>query len=403
MVYFVFKYIAIMEGQYPNFDDTQVAFSHKTTLELKKAKVLFSLFGFQPLVEFGSALTSFAMSIGLPISPLYKYTVYDHFCGGESFDDCKTILQKLKAQHVGAMLNYGVELKETEADFNKTITNTLEAISFAGENKEVKCICIKITGFARYDLFLKITAGERLSTKEQEELAAVEKRFFTLCDAALKNKVALYIDAEETWIQTGLDALVDKAMGIYNKTQPIVYNTYQLYRNDRLQFLKDSHKKAVAEGYFLGAKLVRGAYMEKERERAQKMNYPSPIHEDKNAVDKDFDAAILYCLENLATLSVCIASQSEESNHLAVKLMYEKNIPLNHQNVFFSQLYGMGDNITFNLAKIGCNACKYLPYGPVKEVIPYLIRRAEENTSFQGSMGRELRLITTELTRRSNS
>jgi proline dehydrogenase len=399
----VFKYLAIMDGIYPNFDDTQVAFSHKTTLELKKAKVLFSLFGFQPLVEFGSALTGFAMSIGLPISPLYKYTVYDHFCGGESFDDCKTILKKLKTQNVGAMLNYGVELKETEEDFNKTIANTLEAISFAGKNHEVKCICIKITGFGRFDLFLKITDGEPLSESEKEELATVEKRFFTLCEAALQNKVALYVDAEETWIQTGLDALVDKAMGIYNKSQPIVYNTYQLYRKDRFVFLKESHKKAVAEGYILGAKLVRGAYMEKERERAQKMNYSTPIHEDKNAVDKDFDAAMMYSLDNLSTISLCIASQSEGSNLLAVKLMYEKNIPLNHPNVFFSQLYGMGDNITFNLAKIGCNACKYLPYGPVKDVIPYLIRRAEENTSFQGSMGRELRLITLELERRSKN
>ncbi len=382
------------------FDDTQTAFAPKTDLQLSKARLLFQLFGVQPLVDFGAAATSLAMTLGLPISSLYKYTVYNHFCGGETFDECKKTIKLLDSFHVGTMLNYGVELKETDEDFETTIQHTLEAINFATEHHSVKSICVKLTGFGRFGLFEKIQANEVLTKDEESEYKKIKDRLDYICKAAHKNNVVIYIDAEESWIQDPLDDLADEMMGNYNKKLAIVYNTFQLYRNDRLDFLKKSFQKAKNNNYLLGAKIVRGAYMEKERERAAKLDYASPIHHSKVAVNHDYDAAIKFCLENLSDISVCIASQSEESNLFAVKLMNQLNIPFNHTGVIFSQLYGMGDNITFNLAKIGCNACKYLPYGPVKDVIPYLIRRAEENSSISGQMGRELGLIVKEIKRR---
>jgi proline dehydrogenase len=382
------------------FDDTQTAFAAKTDLQLAKARLLFQLFGVQPLVNFGSAFTSLSMAIGLPISPLYKYSVYNHFCGGETFAECKKTIKELDSYNVGSMLNYGVELKETEADFEKTILHTIEAINFAAENHSVKSICTKITGFGRFAMLEKVHAKEKLNKEEEKEFNKIKQRLNRICKTAHEKNVVLYIDAEESWIQDPLDEMVDEMMQAYNKESAIIYNTYQLYRSDRLSFLKKSYEASKKQGYILGAKIVRGAYMEKERERAEKLGYPSPIHENKNNVDKDFNEAVEFCLQHLSDIAVCIASQSEESNRLAIKLMQRLNIPLNHSGVYFSQLYGMGDNITFNLAKLGCNACKYLPYGPVKDVIPYLIRRAQENSSISGQMGRELNLINTEIKRR---
>ncbi len=301
------------------------------------------------------------------------------------------------------MLNYGVELKETEEDFEKTILQTLESIAFAGKNTQVKSICIKLTGFGRFDLFEKMDRKEMLSKNEAIELQSIKKRLDRLCVAAKENDVVLYVDAEESWIQDALDGLVEEMMEKYNLQKPVIFNTIQLYRNDRLAFLERSIHIAKSKGYFYGVKIVRGAYMEKERERANAMGYPSPIHIDKHATDKDFNAGMQLCFNHLDIVTVCVASQSEESNLLAISLIDEMNIARNHPNILFAQLLGMGDNITFNMAKAGFNVCKYLPYGPVKEVIPYLIRRAQENTSVQGQMGRELKLILTELARRKKA
>jgi proline dehydrogenase len=386
----------------PDFNNTEIAFAPKSTPELQKAKLMFKIMSNKSIVDIGSSLTGLAMALHLPISPIFKVTVYQHFCGGENFDECKKRISNLDRYQVGSMLNYGVELKETEEDFETTIKQTLDAIQFASKNKSVKSICIKLTGFGRFDLFEKISANEKLSDIEFKELDKVKERLHRLCAEAVKSSVALYIDAEESWIQAALDNLVDEAMEKFNVQKAIVFNTYQLYRKDRLSFLKDSIARAKSKSYNLGAKIVRGAYMEKERDRAQKKGYPSPIHDNKENVDVDFNLAMEFCLENLDFVSVCIASQSESSNLLAVKLINDRKIAMNHPNVLFSQLYGMGDNITFNLSKLGCNACKYLPYGPVKDVIPYLIRRAEENTSFQGSTGRELKLIESEIKRRKS-
>lgn len=382
------------------FENTEVAFALKSNMELHKARVLFSMVGNNFLVNAGSAVAGFALGIGLPVSPLFRYTVYSHFCGGETFDECKKTIEKLHQHRVGVLLNYGVELKETEDDFDKTIEKNLEALAFGGENKSVKALCIKITGFGRFALFEKIQSGEVLNKEEKKELERVKKRLHKLCVAALKNEVPIYVDAEESWIQSPLDDMVQNAMEEFNKKTCIVYNTFQIYRWDRLDYLKEQLQRAKSNGYILGAKLVRGAYMEKERERAAELGYPSPIHKNKSAVDEDFNKAVLLCLQQLDHVSVCIASQSEKSNLLAIQQMEKLKLPLNHERVLFSQLYGMGDNITFNLAMTGANATKYLPYGPVKDVVPYLIRRAQENTSVGGQTGRELSLINREIKRR---
>lgn len=385
------------------FENTEVAFAQKSNTDLQKAKALFQLVGNNGLVTIGSTLANFALALHLPVSPVFKWTVYKHFCGGETFGECKKTINCLGESNVGVLLNYGVELKETEADFDKALDQNIEAIHFAAENKSVKAICIKPTGYGRLGLYEKLQSGEKLSAEEKQEYTLLKKRFEKLCDVALKKNVVLYFDAEESWIQDALDNLVETLMEKYNRKHGIVCNTVQLYRTDRLAYLRQQIEKAKTQQYIYGIKLVRGAYMEKERERAAENNYPSPIHKNKKAVDKDFDEAVRICLDNLGSVMVCIASQSEQSNLLAVQQMDQKKIDRNTDRVVFSQLYGMGDNITFNLAAAGFNATKYLPYGPVKDVVPYLIRRAEENTSVAGQTGRELLLIKKEINRRRKS
>lgn len=385
------------------FENTQVAFASRSDADLQKAKALFTLVGNPAFVNAGAAAANLALRLHLPVSAFFRFTVYDHFCGGETFDECKQTILQLQKSNVGVLLNYGVELKETEEDFDKTISHNLEAIRFAGKNKSVRALCIKITGFGRFALFEKIQAGEKLTKHEKAEYAAVEKRLVKLCEEASRHGVALYVDAEESWIQNPLDEMVEKMMAAYNKNTCIVANTFQLYRHDRLAYLQQQIKKACSQGYLLGAKLVRGAYMEKERERAQQMGYPSPIHATKQAVDADFDKAVKACLENLDYVYCCVASHSEPSNLAAMNLLEQMNIPRSTDRVLFSQLYGMGDNMTFNQSQEGFSATKYLPYGPVRDVIPYLIRRAQENTSVSGQTGRELSLILKEIARRKKS
>lgn len=384
------------------FENTTIAFAAKTNAELHKAKFLFSLFGNNTLVSLGSSFTNLALAVGLPVSPIFKISIYNHFCGGETFNECKKTIKKLRESNVLSMLNYGVELKETEADFDRTMEKNLEALEFAGNNKDVKVLCVKITGFGRFGLFEKIQSKESITKEEKVEFEKVRKRFHKLCACAHKNKVQLYVDAEESWIQDPLDALVDEMMEEFNKEEAIVFNTFQFYRWDRLAYLEKRLVISQEKKFILGAKIVRGAYMEKERKRALDMGYTSPIHKNKKAVDEDFNTGMNLCLENLNNISVCIASQSEASNLLAIQKIDKLNIDRKHPHILFSQLYGMGDNITFNLAHLGFNACKYLPYGPVKDVIPYLIRRAQENTSVSGQMGRELKLVVAELKRRKS-
>jgi len=383
------------------FEDTEVAYRPKSTAQLLKAKAMFGLMASNKLVKLGSVAANWALALHLPVSTLFKITVYNHFCGGETFNECKKTIKALSNYNVGVLLNYGVELKETDEDFDTTIQKNLEAIAFAAKNPQVKALCIKITGFGRFGLFEKIQEGAQLDTSEMEEFERVKKRLDKVCKAAHDKDVTLYVDAEESWIQQPLDEMVEAMMQLYNSKRCVVFNTFQIYRWDRLEYLRQQIEKAKSHNYLLGAKLVRGAYMEKERERADAMGYKSPIHTGKKAVDKDFDDAVKLCLDDISVVHICIASQSEKSNLLAMQAMHKKGIPSNTPAIVFSQLYGMGDNITFNMAELGFNATKYLPYGPVKDVIPYLIRRAQENTSVAGQTTRELSLIKKEINRRS--
>lgn len=382
------------------FDNTEIAYADKSNAQLSRAQTLFQLMNNSALVNLGTAAANIALALHLPVSPLFRYTVYNHFCGGETFRECKKTIEKLAERNVGVLLNYGVELKEDAEDFDKAVVKNQEAVEFAGSNKSVAGVCLKPTGFGRMELFEKIQINETLTEEENVEYLRVKERFESLCRSAVKHNVALYIDAEESWIQNTLDALVEALMQTYNKEKCLIFNTFQMYRTDRLSYLREEIEKARNGGYCLGAKLVRGAYMEKERERATEKGYPSPIHKNKDDVDRDFDAAVALCLDNLDHVSLCIASQSESSNLLAIEQIAKRNIDLRSPRITFSQLYGMGDNITFNLAALGLNATKYLPYGPVKEVIPYLIRRAQENTSVSGQMSRELALLNKEIKRR---
>ena len=385
------------------FENTEVAYASKSNAELRKAQALFKLFGSPLLVNTGSTLANLALKLRLPVAPLFKYTVYNHFSGGETFKECKRTIAKLAENNVGVLLNYGVELKETDSDFDTALQKNIEAIDFSHKNKYVRAICVKPTSYGRFALFEKVQNKEALSADETAEYERVRQRFDKVCQYAHDNDVVLYMDAEESWIQDALDELTNEMMYKYNRKKCYVYNTIQLYRWDRLNYLKTEVAEAKVQGYLYGAKLVRGAYMEKERERAKELGYKSPIHTNKKGVDADFDEAVEFCLQNKESVYICVASHNEHSNLLAMQQMDALHIPRDTPHVVFSQLYGMGDNITFNLAKQGFNTAKYLPYGPVKDVIPYLIRRAQENTSVSGQTGRELTLINREIKRRSNA
>jgi len=384
-----------------SFDNTAIAFESKTDKALKKADFLFSSMGKPWLVKLGGAVTPLALKLRLPIKGLIKNTIFSQFCGGETMQEAAQTAAALSKYHVGVALDYGVEAMEGEENYDKAVPEFIRAIEYAAGNKSIPFIAIKVTGFARFTLLEKLHMGLPLTTEEKQEFGRVEARILMIASAAAKNKIGLLIDAEESWIQQPVDDLTDSLMARFNNENVIIYNTFQLYRHDRLAYLQKSFDKAQQGGYLLGAKLVRGAYMEKERRRAAEMGYPSPIQPSKEATDQDYDAAVRFCMERLDRLGVFIGTHNEASSMLAASLMDKQNIPHQHPHVSFSQLYGMSDNITFNLAHAGYHVSKYLPYGPVQDVMPYLLRRAQENTSISGQVGRELGLIRRELKRRA--
>lgn len=383
-----------------SFEDTAIAFEHKSTKALKKANFLFSNIGKPWLVKLGAFVTPLAFKLHLPVKGLIRSTIFDQFCGGETLEEAVHAAEELGKFGVGVALDYGVEAVEGEENYDNAVPEFLRAIRFASGKRHIPFIAVKVTGFARFGLLEKIHAGETLEQEEQKEFERVKERIRTICSAAAEGKVGVLIDAEESWVQQPVDDLADEMMALFNKEEVIVYNTFQLYRHDRLAYLQASFQKAQQTGFLLGAKLVRGAYMEKERKRAEELSYPSPIQPDKAAADRDYDEAIRFCMERLDHLAVFIGTHNEDSCMLAAELLHKKGLPHHHPRVSFSQLYGMSDNITFNLAHAGYRVSKYLPYGPVKDVMPYLIRRAQENTSIAGQMGRELSLIREEMKRR---
>ena len=382
------------------FNNTKVAFSLKKDSELERAYFLFKMIANEPLVRIGTAMTNFAIKAHLPVEGLIRATVFDHFCGGVSEDDCIPVIDKMYGEKVCSVLDYSVEGKVDEAQFDAAFDMTVKLLDFVKEKEAIPFAVFKPTGFGRIELYEKVGNKLELSNEEVEEWNRVVARYDKVCSLAKEKDVKLLIDAEESWMQKAADDLVADMMRKYNTEKAIVFNTLQMYRWDRLDYLKELHAEAKAKGFFVGMKLVRGAYMEKENERAIANDYTSPICESKEATDRNFDNGVAYMLENSGLLSLFAGTHNEDSSYLVMQLMQEYNIPTNSDSVWFGQLYGMSDHISYNLSKAGYNVAKYLPFGPVKDVMPYLIRRAEENTSVAGQTTRELNLLKEERKRR---
>lgn len=382
------------------FEDTKTAFSLKSDSQLERAYFLFKMISSQPLVRIGTAATNFALKANLPVEGLIRSTVFDHFCGGVNEEDCLPVIDNLFTKYVSSVLDYSVEGKETEAQFDSALEKILKIIEFCDEKEATPIVVFKPTGFGRFHLYQKKTEGKEFTQEEQDEWNRVVARFDAVCKLSKEKDVEVLIDGEESWMQDAADDLVEEMMRKYNSDKTIVYNTLQCYRWDRIDYLKALHERGKSHNFNIGMKIVRGAYMEKERHRAEEKGYPSPICENKKATDNNFNAALEYMLNNVKDMSVFIGTHNENSCYLAMQMMEDLKIDKRDNNVWFGQLYGMSDHISFNLAANGYNVAKYIPFGPVKDVMPYLIRRAEENTSVAGQTNRELALLKTEKKRR---
>jgi proline dehydrogenase len=396
-----------------SFEDTKTAFAYKTINDLKRARFLFTSMGKPLLVKLGLKITPWALEVGLPVKGLIRKTIFSQFVGGENLQETAAVAEKLAQFQVQIILDYGVEGKEGEDNFDHARSEFIKVIQYAATQSNIPFMSVKLTGFSRFALLEKLHQAsnyndiiqgivplEKLNNDERTEWQRIVGRLERVCESAQRNNIGVLIDAEESWIQDPVDALTMQMMQKFNREKAVVYNTAQLYRNDRLQFIKDSCRFAKENNFKLGMKLVRGAYMEKERQRALEMNYPSPINDTKQATDDEYNAALEFSIDPANNMYIVVGSHNEYSNLYAVELMEKYGLPLHTSHVHFSQLYGMSDNITFNLAKAGCWVSKYLPFGPIKDVIPYLMRRAQENSSVSGQTGRELLLIKKELKRR---
>ncbi len=382
------------------FENSERAFQLKTDSELERAYFLFKMISKEPLVRIGTAVTKFALNASLPVEGLIRSTVFDHFCGGVNEEDCLPVVDKLYSAGVSSVLDYSVEGKESEEQFDACMNKVLKLTDFAEHKEAMPIIVFKPTGLGRFSLWQKMTESQALNREEQEEWERIVQRLDTICKRAYDTDVEVLIDGEESWMQGAADDMVAQMMAKYNKEKVIVYNTLQCYRWDRLDYLKKLHLEASAKGFKIGMKIVRGAYMEKENERAKEKGYPTPICASKQETDDNFDTVLRYIFDNLGDISIFLGTHNEKSSLLATEIMNEKNIASTDNRVWFGQLYGMSDHISFNLAAKGYNVAKYLPFGPVKDVMPYLIRRAEENTSVAGQTNRELELIKKEKKRR---
>lgn len=384
-----------------NFENTEIAFQGKNQDDLNRSYWLFKIISWSWLIKIGPTVLNVLLPLKFPI-PIIKATIYKQFCGGETISECDATINKLGEHNVKTILDYSVEGKENELDFDSNVEETISTIKKAKANSLIPFSVFKVTGFARLSLLEKINSKQKLTASETDEFERVKARVNTMCKSAFEEDVPIFIDAEETWIQDPIDDLVLEMMKKYNKEKAIVFNTIQLYRWDRLDYLKSVMKIAEQENFFIGMKLVRGAYIEKERERATQMGYKDPMQKDKISTDTDFNAALKFCIDNINRISICCGSHNEKSSLMLVDLMKQHNIKADDKRIYFAQLLGMSDHISKNLANANYNVAKYVPYGPVKDVIPYLIRRAQENTSVAGQTGRELSLILKEKDRRKN-
>ncbi|WP_291871115.1 proline dehydrogenase family protein [Maribacter sp.] len=382
------------------FENTATAFVLKTDSELERAYFLFKMIANEPLVKMGTLMTNFAIKAHLPVEGLIRATVFDHFCGGISEEDCLPVVGKLWEKSVCSVLDYSVEGKEEEATFDQALDKILKILNFVKEKDSIPFAVFKPTGFGRFAIYEKVSAKKSLTTEETQEWERIVERFDKVCKKAHDLGVSLLIDGEESWMQDSADQLVEDMMEKYNKEKTIVFNTLQMYRWDRLDYLKKLHKRSLDKGFKIGLKVVRGAYMEKENDRAKKNGYPSPICASKEETDINFDAAVKYMTANVESISLFCGTHNEASSYKLIEILKNSNIANTDKRVWFGQLYGMSDHISFNLADSGYNVAKYLPFGPVRDVMPYLIRRAEENTSVSGQTSRELSLIKSERKRR---
>ncbi|MFY0643039.1 MAG: proline dehydrogenase family protein [Bacteroidia bacterium] len=385
-----------------SFDNTQKAFAHKSTADLIKARRLFQLFAYPFIVDKGPILANVALRIGLPIKGIIKKTIFHQFCGGEDIESSLESAKELYLNGVGAILDYSVEGEGSESSYDRTFKELLAVINYTAEHEEFPFAVFKCTGLGPLEVMRKLTEGEVLSESEQLKFNAFEERVDGLCKAAYQNNIQIFIDAEESWIQDCIDLLSYQMMEKYNSERAVVYNTIQLYRKDRVDEIRKQIVIAKSKGYHVGFKLVRGAYMEKEGERALELGYPNPIQDSKSDTDLDYNRAVELCFEHRNIVSICAGTHNEGSSELLANLIHEAEIDKNDGRFWFAQLYGMSDHISFNLVSEGFNVAKYLPYGPVKEVLPYLARRAQENSAVKGQTGRELELIKRELERRLN-
>lgn len=382
------------------FDNTEVAFALKTNSELERAFYLFEMIKREPLVKIGTAVTRFALKTHLPVEGIIRVTVFDHFCGGVNEIDCMTTIDKMYTKNVHSVLDYSAEGKEVEEQFDLAMEKTLNTIKFGTEKPSIPFAVFKPSGFGRLLVYQKVTDGTKLDGHELVEWKRIKERYDTVSKAAFENDVPLLIDAEESWMQLAADNLIEEMMEKYNKEKVIVFGTLQLYRWDRLDYLKELHSRAKEKGFKIGMKLVRGAYMEKERERAEEFGYKDPICANKAATDTMYNDVLVYMMENINDMAIFAGTHNEDSSYLFMNLIDKYNFNKNDKRIWFGQLYGMSDHISYNLAAAGYNVAKYLPFGPVRDVMPYLIRRAEENTSVAGQTNRELELLKRERERR---
>ena len=383
-----------------SFDNTENAFKSKSTSDLNRSYWLFKMVSNPQLVNFGAKVAPIGLTIGF--KGLIKNTIFKQFVGGETINECDNTIAELGKYNIGTILDYSVEGKESETDFDACCKETIETIHKAKGNKHIPFSVFKVTGLARFALLEKVSSGEKLSDLEVKEFEKVKQRVNLISKEAHLASQPLFIDAEESWIQPAIDALADENMLLFNKEKAIVYNTFQLYRKDRLEFLKHTIAQGKANGIHIGAKLVRGAYMEKERARAIEKKYPSPIQDSKENSDRDYNLALEECIKNIDIIGLCAGTHNEKSSLFLVDLLSKYSVSTDDTRIYFSQLLGMSDHISYNLALSNYNVAKYVPYGPVKEVLPYLMRRAQENTSVKGQTGRELGLIIKEKERRKD-
>lgn len=384
-----------------SFDNTEIAFEHLSDKDLNFSITMFKLMQNPGLVKFGTALSNIALALHLPISPIVKATVFKQFCGGVDLEESLSKVNELHQSGIGSILDYAVEGAKSDKVFDDTKNQIISVIKKAETTPGIPVACMKITGIGRFELLEKITERSKLSEAEKGEYLRVVDRFEEICKASYQTGIPIYVDAEESWIQPAIDKLIESRMRVYNKEKALIFQTLQMYRWDKIEHLNKLIAESKKEGWFLGVKFVRGAYMEKENERALEKGYKTFIQPDKTSTDRDFDLAIKTMVENIDHVEICNGTHNAESSMKLVKLMKEHNLENGDRRIYFSQLKGMSDTISFNLAKAGYNVSKYLPYGPVKATMPYLTRRAEENTAIAGQMGKELSDLISEKNRRA--